>query len=1002
MLTSQLLPLVMLLAAPAGVAAPANAAPAIAEMHVPEGYSVELVAAPPLVQHPVMAAFAPDGRLFVAETGGSNDKIDVLSKTLPGKIRLLEDTNGDGRYDKSTIFADGFSEPTGVIYHRGAVYVASAPKLWKLVDTDNDGVADERTNLIRGMYKSKGGFHGPFLGPTGRLFWTTSQTNHEIRREDGSLVSKGRRGMVLTARTDGSDLQCYAGGGMANNVELAFSAEGDMFGTVPLLYRGPRRDALIHWVYGGSYFSQRFVEHEFPYTGDLLAHVIDLGHVAPSGVMRSRSGQFDKDTYFLCEFNTHTVMKVNLKKDGSSYTGSVEPFLTSTHNDVHFTDVLEDADGSLLAIDTGGWYVKGCPQSLIAKPNIHGAIYRVRRNDAAVSSDPYGMQVKYDDVALLDDARFAVRDRAIDALAVRGDVAALRAALAAKSERLRRNAVWALSRIASDEARAAIVMALADDSQSVRQAAAHACGKLAEPGAVAGLIKMLDGEPHSQRAAATALGRIGDAAAVPTLLAKLATPVDRMLEHALIYALIEIDAAEPTAKGLAVPNLRIQRAALIALNEMEHGSLTAEQVTPLLVHESKPIRDIAFRIARDRSEWAASVATALPGFLTTPERVGEARDTLLASIENEAIRSLVSKSLEKADAETGQALLKLIAASGTTDPPIAWVEQVGIALDSKTPQGAIAAVEALRLKQFRSALRTIGLDADRSLSLRLSALMAGLRLDPHLDADIFEFAMEEAESAVPSTESLMAVQVLGSAQLSREQLLELAELVVEVGPVELPTLLTAFDKSSDPEIGQALVDALDESAGLRAVNHRRLAKIFAKYPEEIRTGAQTLIQRVIDETRMDEDRRQRLLSIINDKGDPTAGRRLFFGKATCHLCHRIGDQGGQVGPDLSLIGQIRNRYDLIESIGVPNATFARGYESVMVTLKDGTTHIGRFGQDTERYFEIINAQGQKLRFQHDDVFQVNESRISVMPEGLDRLMTRDELNDLVAFLKSLK
>ncbi len=998
MMTSALLPLVLLAALPAG-----------AEINVPEGYTVSLAAEAPLVKHPALATFGPEGQLFVAETGGSNDKFDVLTKTLPGSIRALYDTDGDGRFDESKVFADKLSEPAGVLWHRGALYVAAPPGIWKLVDTDGDGVADERTNLLKDhTIKSKAGFHGPFLGPTGRLFWTTPQTSHEWRRPDGHVVSKGRRAMVLTSRTDGTDLHCYAGGGMANHVELAFSPEGDMFGTVPLLYRNPRRDAFIHWIYGGSYFSRRFVEHEFPYTGDLLGHVTDLGHVAPAGVMRSRSGQFGDSTYFLCEFNTQTLMKIDIKKQGSTFVGQAEPFVTATHKDIHFTDVVEDADGSLLIIDTGGWYVKGCPNSQIAKPNIEGSIWRIRRTDATTAEDPHGIRADYKNIALLDDARFMVRDRALDAFAARGDVASLRSAMKSpkSSERMRRNAVWALSRIANDDARVALVAALGDASPSVRQAAAHASGKLAEERAAAGLIKMLDDDPHSQRAAATALGRIGHPAAIAALLKQLEKPVDRMLEHALIHALIDIDAPGPTAASFAQNNLRVKRAALIALDQMKQGKLAASLVTPLLTHENKPLRDVAYRIAREQTDWADSIANSLAGFLTTPERVQMARETLLSTANIPAIQTLISSSLSAAQdssaSATRDALLEVIAASGVSNPPKSWTKHIATALDSKTPEAAIAAAESLRLKPFAAQLKAIGLDEDRPLSVRLSAALARLRIDPTLDAETFEFVVEEGESPVPSADSLLAVQVLGNAELTKEQLMELTELVIEVGPVEIPTLLTAFDKSEDAEVGRALIESLGESAGLRSINARNLALIFAKYPQEVRDEAQTLIKRVAEESNLDEERRVRLRSIITDKGDPVAGKKVFFGKGTCHLCHRVGDRGGQVGPDLSLIGQIRNRYDLIESIGLPNATFARGYESMMVTLKDGTTHIGRFGHRTEHYFELFNSQGRKLRFKHDDVFQVSESRQSVMPEGLDRLMTRDELNDLVAYLKSLK
>ena len=111
---------------------------------VPDGFTIELVAAPPLVKYPMMACFDERGRLFVAETLGKNLDKEGLLKARCRFIRMLEDTDQDGTFDKNTIFADDLVMPEGALWHRGSLYVLSSPYLWRFEDTNDDGVADDR------------------------------------------------------------------------------------------------------------------------------------------------------------------------------------------------------------------------------------------------------------------------------------------------------------------------------------------------------------------------------------------------------------------------------------------------------------------------------------------------------------------------------------------------------------------------------------------------------------------------------------------------------------------------------------------------------------------------------------------------------------------------------------------------------------------------------------------------------------------------------------------
>src|SRR6266849_6289431 len=108
---------------------------------LPDGFEVELVAGPPLVERPIVADFDEQGRLYVADSAGVGDKLEKQLQDKPHRIVRLEDTNGDGRLDKNVVFADKMMFPEGILWFDGAVYCGAPPSIWKLEDTDGDGIA---------------------------------------------------------------------------------------------------------------------------------------------------------------------------------------------------------------------------------------------------------------------------------------------------------------------------------------------------------------------------------------------------------------------------------------------------------------------------------------------------------------------------------------------------------------------------------------------------------------------------------------------------------------------------------------------------------------------------------------------------------------------------------------------------------------------------------------------------------------------------------------------
>ncbi len=139
-------------------------------------------------------------------------------------------------------------------------------------------------------------------------------------------------------------------------------------------------------------------------------------------------------------------------------------------------------------------------------------------------------------------------------------------------------------------------------------------------------------------------------------------------------------------------------------------------------------------------------------------------------------------------------------------------------------------------------------------------------------------------------------------------------------------------------------------------------------------------------------------------GDIQRGRELFFGnkKAICATCHAVQGQGGQIGPDLTRIGAIRAPRDLLEAIVLPSVSFARGYEPFNLVTDDGQVLSGIIARETADAIHLVNTSRVETRVARKSIESLQQSNVSIMPEGMDNQLSHQELADLIAFLHSLR
>ncbi len=933
------------------------------KIRVPAGYRVELVAAEPLVLDPVAFDWDERGRLWVVEMADYPLGLDGQGRA-GGRVRVLEDTDRDGRYDRATLFADGLSFPTGILTWRGGCIVTAAPDILRLEDRDGDGRADSREVLFTGFNPGNQQLriNGLRWGADGWVY--VANGGHHVNYGKDVSIASTRTGATIALgardfrfKPDTGELDPLSGPAQFGRTRDAW---GRWFGVQnsfplwhyaledPYLRRNPHvappaprvllteSNPRVHPVLAPE---ARY--HSFSQAGRYTSACSPL--IVGDPLLFGAPATPGEENALVCEPVHGLVQRLRLTPDGATFkaerAGDADAdFFASADRWCRPVMVRTGPDGALWVADMYRYMIEH-PQWLPAvgqqdlAPHYRigddrGRMYRVfpdGRRPAGVEA--MGGLSGTELVARLDAANGWQRDQAQMLLLWRADravVPALRRLAADPGRPLgRMHALHTLEQFgALDDA--TLVAALADPTAGVRGHALVLAERRPADAVVAAAVRLVDDpDPKVRLQLALSLGAWSQPAAGRALA-----------------ALAGRDGADPLVRG-AVASALVPHLAAFA-GEFEGP---------------EELREAAFRTA-----------------------LGEKRD--------DVIRSGLEVPLARAHLDDAASLARVRAA-------LLLLRGADLTLESLAERHAhdprwerLVARKAAVLDEVQGA----GAGAPASRDAWLTTVLLG---DP-------------AEEAA-------AIERLGHLLAPRHGLSPLGDYLgplVRTGSARVPEWLLQHWEQRTPGERGAILDALLGREAwaedlLARIEAGRLAPGILDAPRQarlLRHPSAALRRRASSVLAAGENRpRAQVLAAFRPalrlRGDPEQGKRVFA--QVCAACHELEGVGQPLGPDLrSVVDHPAEK--LLSAILDPNADIQPGYAAYFCELRNGEQLYGTIAAETGGSLTFRLADGSTRAVVRGEIRNLQSSNVSLMPEGLEAGLTLASLADLVAYLKQLR
>lgn len=966
--------------------APKEPAEAIKTFQILDGFRMDLLASEPLVTSPVAMVYDENGLAYVAEMFDypytdktTHQPWKENTTDLPlGRIRILEDTDGDGKFDKSTIFVDKLSWPTGLALWKGGLFVASTPDIWYFKDTDGDRNADVRRKVYTGFrkYNVQAVMNNLIWGLDHQIYGaggTNGGTIRHLDRPDAKAIELARRDFRIEPVSE--TLEAISGGERFGNT---FDDWGNRF---ICNIRNPVIQVVLpnHYLARNPALPVRSAVYDAAPSGDTLP-IYRISPPEPWRVVRSRRFAAERNRSMpRSELNETSVTSISgltvyrgaaypQKYYGNVFIGEVAgnlihrqtltpqgvtfkaeradqgtEFVRSTDNWFRPVNFVNAPDGTLHVLDMYRETIEhpwSIPDDIHAQVDLlsgrdRGRIYRLTPPNFKASAPPrLGKASTAELVATLENPNSWWRDTAHRLLYERQDWAAvepLRRMMRESPNVLARlGALWSLAGLHVLEDRD-LQIALVDKASSVREQAV----RLSEP-QLARSRQILD------------------------CIVVLANDQDKRVRFQVAFTLGEVHDPRATIALTRIAKRDADdpwmRAAVL--------SSAAESCDRMLV---ELLKDDGFISRASGSELTKQLA-AVVGARNRPEEVTRVLTAVAGKQASSEVLSLqfgVVAGLGDGLKRSGKSLRKAVGDSSS--PSANMVENLLakahlLARDGKAPlnqrQQAIQLLGFDDLSRVKDTLITL-LDARQPNEVQLIAVRT---LGSFVGSNIAQTILEPWRSYTPAVRSEAVEALLARKERIGPLLDAVQSKLVAVGDIP-STRRALLMKHTDSAIR-------DKAAALFGGDNLSARRdVIAKYKSA--------------------------LALSSDKAN---GTKVFVRE--CSACHRLGDQGTDIAPNLNTVQQ-RTAEEVLVHILDPNMEVAPEFIEYLVVLKDGRTTTGVIAAETATSISLRRPNNAQETILRQNIDQITSTGKSLMPEGLEQKLTLQEMADLLSILVRL-